>query len=115
MGTVATPMSGRGLTRQLLGYFATRDLLGGGGVKRPHVITRERMAAKKRTTRHSKALDETMLKHPLNFANEVPCQVRVRSKVKIGALRLRAVKTSKLPVFGQNLLKILLRRNRGRY
>ena len=29
-----------------MGYFATRDLLGGGGgVKRPHVITRERMAA----------------------------------------------------------------------
>ena len=27
------------LTRHLLGYFATRDLLGGGGVKRPHVIS----------------------------------------------------------------------------
>ena len=25
------------LTRHLLGYFATRDLLGGGGVKRPHL------------------------------------------------------------------------------
>ena len=36
------------LTRHLLGYLATRDLLGGGGgVKRPHVITRERMAAER--------------------------------------------------------------------
>ena len=27
----APPPAGRGLTRHLLGYFATRDLLGGGG------------------------------------------------------------------------------------
>ena len=57
------------LTRHLLGYFATRDLLGGGGgVKRPHVITRERMAAERRTMRRSKALDETILKHALIFS-----------------------------------------------
>ena len=74
------------LTRQLLGYFATRDLLGGGGggVKRPHVITRERMAAERRATRRSKALDETILRHPLNFPNEVTYQVKVRSEVVIG-------------------------------
>ena len=58
---------------------------GGGGVKRPHVITRERMTAERRTMRRSKALDETILKHPLNFPNEVTCQVKVMSKVKIGA------------------------------
>ena len=46
---------------------------GGGGVKRPHVITRERMAAERRPMRRSKALDETILKHPLNFPNEVTC------------------------------------------
>ena len=97
------------LTRHLLGYFATRDLLGGGGVKRPHVITRERMAAERRTMRRSKALDETILKHPLNFSNEVTCQVKVRSKVKIGAFRLRAVETSKLSVLGQNLPRVLLK------
>ena len=51
---------------------------GGGGVKRPHVITRERMAAERRTMRRLKALDETILKHPLNFPNEVTCQVKVR-------------------------------------
>ena len=55
----------------------------------------ERMAAERRTMRRSKALDETILKHPLNFPNEVTCQVKVRSKVKIGAFRLRAVDTSK--------------------
>ena len=84
---------------------------GGGGVKRPqpHVITRERMAAERRATRRSKALNETILKHPLNFSNEVTCQVKVRSKVKIGAFRLRAVETSKLSVLGQNLLRILLK------
>ena len=98
------------LTRQLLGYFATRDLLGGGGgVKRPHVITRERMAAERRATRRSKALDETILMQPLNFLNEVTCQVKVKSKVEIGAFRLRAVETSKVSVLGQNLLRILLK------
>ena len=109
------PLCRRGLTRQLLGYFATRDLLGGGGgVKRPHVITRERMAAERRAKRRSKALEETILKHPLNFPNEVRCQVNVKSNVKIGAFRLRAVEPSKLSVLGQNLLRILLK-YRARY
>ena len=59
------PPPGRRLTWHLLGYFATRDLLrGGGGVKRPHVITRERMAAERRAMRRSIALNETILKHP---------------------------------------------------
>ena len=82
---------------------------GGGGVKRPHVITRERMAAERRPMRRSKALDETILKHPLNFPNEVTCQVKVRSKVKIGAFSLRAVETSTLSVLGQTLLRVLLK------
>ena len=86
------------------GVFRHPRLAGGGGFKRPHVITRERMAAERRATRRSKALDETILKHSLNFTNEVTCQVKVRSKVKIGAFRLRAVETSKLSVCGQNLL-----------
>ena len=77
------------------GVFRHPRLAGGGGVKRPHVITRERMVAEIRTTRRSKALDETILKHPLNFPNDVTCQVKVRSNVKIGAFRLRVVETSK--------------------
>ena len=72
------------------------------------------MAVERRVTRRSKALDETILRRPLNFANKVPCQVKVRSKVKIGAVRLRAVETSKLSVFGQNLFQMLLR-NMGKY
>ena len=67
------------------------------------------MAAERRPMRRSKALDETILKHPLNFPNEVTCQVKVRSNVKIGAFRLRAVETSKLSVLGQNLLRVLLK------
>ena len=94
---------------QLLGVFRHPRLAGGGGggVKRPHVIIRERMAAEIRATRRSKALDETILKHPPNFTNEVTCQVKVRSNVKIGAFRLRAVETTKLSVLGQNLFRIL--------
>ena len=72
------------LTRQLLGYFATGDLLGGGGVKRLHVITRERMAAERRPMRRSKALDDTILKHPLNFPNDFTCQVKISQRSKSG-------------------------------
>ena len=91
------------------GVFNTRLAGGGEGVKRPHVITRERMASERRTTRRSKALDETILKNPLNFPNEVTCHVKVSPKVKIGSFRLRAVETSKLSVLGQNLPRILLK------
>ena len=93
------------------GVFRHPRLAGGGGgaLNSTHVITRERMAAERRATRRSKALDETILKHPLNFPNKVTCQVKVRSKVKIRAFRLRAVETSKLSVLGQNLLRILLK------
>ena len=101
-------------TRQLLGYFATRDLLGGGGgVKRPHVITRERMAAETSDAR-SKALDETILKHLLKFSKwgHVSSQGQVKGKNR--AFRLRAIEISKLSVLGQNLLRILLK-YRARY
>ena len=37
---------------------------GGGGVKRPHLITRKQMDAERRATRRSKALDGMILKHP---------------------------------------------------
>ena len=104
----------RSINPAVAGVFRHPRLAGGGGVKRPHVITRERMTAGRRTAWRSKAPDETVLMHPLNFRNEVPCQVKVRSKVKIGAFRLRAVETSKSSVLGHNLRQIL-RRNRGRY
>ena len=56
----------------------------GGASDAPSFLTRERLIAAKRATRRSKAPDETILKRPLNFQNEVACQVKVRSKVKIG-------------------------------
>ena len=111
-GSDPTPPGGSGLILNpaFAGVFRHPRLAeGGGGVKRPHVITRERMAAERRPMRRSKALDETILKHPLNFPNEVTCQVKVRSNVKIGAFRLQAVETSKLSVLGQNLLRVLLK------
>ena len=67
-------------------------LAGGGGSDAP-CLTRERLIAAGRATRRSKSLDETVFKCPLNFPNEVTCQVKVRSNVKIGVFRLRAVKT----------------------
>ena len=67
------------LTRHLLGYFATRDLLGGGALNAPNVITRERMVAERRPMRRSKPLDETILKHPVNFQN-VSGQGQVKSQ-----------------------------------
>ena len=91
------------------GVFRYPRLAGGGGaLNAPTSITRERMAAERRATRRSKALVETILKQPLKFPNEVKCQVKVRSNVKIGAFRLRAVETSKLSVLGKNLLRILM-------
>ena len=96
----------QGLTRQLLGYFATRDLLGGGGggrVKRSHVITRERMAAERRATRRSKALDETILKHPLNFPNEVTCQGQGQDKCQNRGFQVTSRRDLKIISFGPKL------------
>ena len=91
------------LTRHLLGYFATRDLLGGGGVKRPHVITRERMAAERRTMRRLKALDETILKHPLNFPNEVTLSGQGQVKSQNRGFQVTSRRDLKIISFGPKL------------
>ena len=67
------------LTRQLLGYFATHRLLGGGGVKRPQPITREPIGAAKRTRRQTKERDETLQMSTLKLNFEVTGRVKVRS------------------------------------
>ena len=86
---------------------------GGGGVKRPYVITRERMAAERRATRRSKALDETILKYPLNFQNEVTSdQDQVKGQNR--GFQFTSRRDLKIISFRQNLLQILLR-NRVRY
>ena len=55
------------------------------------VISQERLIVERRATRHSKAPKETLLKPTLNFQNEVTCQVKFRSKVKIGTFGLRTI------------------------
>ena len=69
------------LTRQLLGYFATCHLLGGGGVKRPQAITGDPIAAATRARRQTKARDKTLPMMSFNLHFEVTGQVRVRSQV----------------------------------
>ena len=63
---VSQTRSSTGVNPAVAGVFRHPRLAGGGGGggKRPHVIPRERMAAESRATRRSKALDETILKHP---------------------------------------------------
>ena len=61
------------------------------------------MDVERRTRRHSKGLDETLPNHFLKFKIEVTCQVKVRSKVKIGVFRLQTVVTSNVAFFRQKL------------
>ena len=99
------------LTRHWLGYPATfRWLGGGGGVRRPLSNSRTADRSETSATRRSEALDETVLKRPINFQNEITCQVKVRWKVKIGGFRGR--RDLKIAVLGQNLLQILLNPSR---
>ena len=46
------------------------------------------MDVERRTRRHSKDLDETLPNHFRKFKIEVTCQVKVRSKVKIGCFQV---------------------------
>ena len=46
------------------------------------------MDVERRTRRHSKDLDKTLPKHFRKFKIEVTCQVKVRSKVKIGCFQV---------------------------
>ena len=46
------------------------------------------MDIERRTRRHSKDLDETLPNHFRKFKIEVTCQVKVRSKVKIGCFQV---------------------------
>ena len=72
--------------RRCLGCFCTHHSL--GGRIRPPVPSRKRMDVERRTRRHSKDLDETLPNHFRKFKIEVTCQVKVRSKVKIGCIQV---------------------------
>ena len=71
----------RNLTRQLLGYFPTHHLLGGGGgVKRPQPITREPIAEARRARLQTKACDKTLQLSSLKFNFEVTGQVKGKDR-----------------------------------
>ena len=69
------------------GLFLYPPQPGGGGWDPTPVLSRKRMDVERRTRRHSKDIDETLPNHLLKFKIEVTCQVKVRSKVKIGCFQ----------------------------
>ena len=75
----------------------------GGSDPTPPVLSRKRMDVERRTRRHSKDLDETLPNHFLKFKIEVTCQVKVRSKVKIGCFQVADRSDFKRNIFRPNL------------
>ena len=63
------------------------------------------MDVERRTRRHSKDLDETLPNHFRKFKNEVTCQVKVRSKAKIGCFQAADRSDLKRSVFRLKLSK----------
>ena len=84
------------LTWQLLpaGVFRPLRLAGGGGGGR----TKQMVEDKTDERRGIRKLDETILKHPLNFRNEV-MSGQGKSKVKIRAFRIWATLREKFTLF----------------
>ena len=70
------------------GLFLYPPQPGGVGSDPPPVLSRKRMDVERRTRRHSKDLDETLPNHFQKFKIEVTCQVKVKSKVKIGCFQV---------------------------
>ena len=70
------------------GLFLYPPQPGGGGSDPTPLLSRKRMDVERRTRRHSKDLDETLPNHFRKFKIEVTCQVKVRSKVKIGCFQV---------------------------
>ena len=103
---------GGGLTRHRLGCFCTHHSLGGRSDPTP-VLSRKRIDVERRTRRHSKDLDETLPKHFRKLI-EVTCQVKVRSKVKIGCFQVADCSNLKRGIFPQNF-PYVLPRTRRRY
>ena len=72
---------------------------GGGGSDPIPVLSRKRIDVERRTRRHSKDLDETLPNHFRKFKIEVTCQVKVRSKVKIGCFQVADRSDLKCSIF----------------
>ena len=90
------------LTRHRLGCFCTHHSLGGGRI-RPPLLSRKRMDVERRTRRHSKDLDETLTSRFRKIKIEVTCQVKVRSKVKIGCFQVADRSDLKRSIFRPKL------------
>ena len=92
------------LTRHRLGCFCTHHSLGGGGVgSDPPLLSRKRMDIERRTRRYSKDLDKTLPNLFRKFKIEVTCQVKVRSKVKIGCFQVADRSDLKRSIFRPKL------------
>ena len=75
----------------------------GGVGSDPPVLSRKRMDVERRTRRHSKDLDKTLPNHLQKFKIEVTCQVKVRSKVKIGCFQVADRSDLKRSIFRPKL------------
>ena len=76
---------------------------GGGSDPTPPLLSRKRMDVERRTRRYSKDLDETLPNHFRKFKIEVTCQVKVRSKVKIGCFQVADRSDLKRSIFRPKL------------
>ena len=90
------------ISRHRLGCFCTHHSLG-GRIRPPPVLSRKRMDVERRTRRHSKDLDETLPNHFRKFKIEVTCQVKVKSKVKIGSFQVADRSDLKRSIFRPKL------------
>ena len=75
----------------------------GGSDPTPPLLSRKRMDVERRTRRHSKDLDETLRNRFRKFKIEVTCQVKVRSKVKIGCFQVADRSDLKRSIFRPKL------------
>ena len=76
---------------------------GGSDPTPPPLLSRKRMDVERRTRRNSKDLDETLPNHFRKFKIEVTCQVKVRSKVKIGCFQVADRSDLKRSIFRPKL------------
>ena len=85
------------------GLFLYPPQPGGGRIRPPPLLSRKRMDVERRKRRHSKDLDETLPNNFRKFKIEVTCQVKVRSKVKIGCFQVADRSDLKRSIFRPKL------------
>ena len=95
------PPSGGGKSRGPSGREIANALA--GGVRRPPSDSRTADRSETSYTAFESSLDETVLKRPLSFQNEVTCQAKVMSKVKIRGFQVTDRRDLKYSSFGPKL------------